>query len=105
MDEEEIVRVGREAFLAWCVLMTGVLIYEALAPEGQLLSEGMDRACVKHPLATRMVIVVLSLHLTGWLPDKFDPLHIMAGKREVIRRARPRQKPKHEYAEPHPSMS
>lgn len=105
MDEEELVRVGKEAFLAWCVLMTGVVIYEAFAPEGQLLSEAMDRAAIRHPLATRIVIAVLALHLAGWIPDKYDPLHIMAGKREVIKRARPRSKPKHEHTESDTAVS
>lgn len=59
------------AALAW----GAIVAYEAIAPEGQLLSEGADRAILKYPVATKLAIGVTALHLANLIPDRFDPLH------------------------------
>lgn len=59
----------------WCVLAVSVLLYEVLCPEGELLSEGVDRAMVHHPVFVRFLILVVAAHLVNWLPRFVDPLH------------------------------
>lgn len=60
---------------AWLGIAAGVLAYEVVCPEGELLSEGVDRALEKHRLATLMAIGVTALHLANLLPEQIDPFH------------------------------
>ena len=63
---------------AWGVLGLGVLAYELLCPEGELLSEGVDRA-LEHSkwarLATLGGIAITATHLMNLLPESVDPYH------------------------------
>lgn len=62
---------------AWLSMGLGILAYELAAPDGQLLSEGVDRALIKHPTATKIAIGVTALHLANSFEavklEKFDP--------------------------------
>ncbi|MFE5290350.1 hypothetical protein ACFRAQ_35825 [Nocardia sp. NPDC056611] len=58
---------------AWAVLLASVIAWEVLAPPGQLLSEGVDRALQRRPALTRAAITVTALHLANLLPHKVDP--------------------------------
>lgn len=58
---------------AWAVLLTAVIAWEVLAPPGQLLSEGVDRALQRQPVLTRAAIAVTALHLANLLPRAGDP--------------------------------
>lgn len=60
---------------AWAGIGAAVLAYELLAPEGQLLSEGVDRALERHPILVRAAIGATALHLLNLLPEKIDPFH------------------------------
>ncbi len=79
--------VGRSGSLAWAVLGIGVIVYEVCAPEGQLLSEVVDGALLRHPVLTRLGVVLLALHLLNGLPNKLDPVHQAVSLRMVLRRA------------------
>lgn len=57
----------------WTALFFGVLAYEALAPKGELLSEGADRGIERHPYAVRALFIITALHLSNLLNPKFDP--------------------------------
>jgi hypothetical protein len=57
--------------LAW----GAIVAYEIFAPEGQLLSEGADRAIERYPRTVPLVIGVVSLHLANAIPERYDPLH------------------------------
>ncbi|BAD58785.1 DUF7427 family protein [Nocardia farcinica] len=57
----------------WLVVGVVVVACEAIAPPGELLSEGVDRALEKHPLLTRAAIGVTARHLTNDLPAAVDP--------------------------------
>jgi hypothetical protein len=61
---------------AWAVIGLGVVAYEALCPDGQLLSEGADRAIESHPVAVPVAIGIVALHLANILPQRYDPLHV-----------------------------
>ena len=69
---------------AWAGLAVGVLAYEVLAPDGELMSEGVDRALERHPLITTLAIGATALHLLNILPERIDPFHqalkLMKGK-------------------------
>jgi hypothetical protein len=61
---------------AWAVMAAGIVAYELAAPPGELLSEGVDRALEKSPLAKAATLVLIgatALHLANALPDAIDP--------------------------------
>lgn len=69
----------RSSEKAWVALAAGVVIYDAVCPEGESLSEGVDRA-LKHPryrLVTIGAVWVVSAHLLNALPQIVDPIHIV----------------------------
>jgi hypothetical protein len=66
---------------AWIALASAILGYEVRAPEGQLLSEAVDRYRARHPFITNAVILAVSLHLMRAIPPRFDPLHRLAARR------------------------
>lgn len=71
--------MGRiNAARAWSALAAAVIAYEVLAPEGQLLSEGVDRALIKYPTITRIGIALVACHLVNVIPERYDPLHLIA---------------------------
>lgn len=66
---------ARPADRAWIAIAAAVLVYEALAPRGELLSQGVARYRAQRPVVTHAVIVYLAAHLAGVWPQRFDPLH------------------------------
>ena len=68
----------KHADIAWLVLAVLILVYEVAAPPGELLSEGWDRYLVRFPVSSRIVPVVLTLHVLNLLPKQFDPLYRIA---------------------------
>ena len=66
------------ASVAWAGIAFGVAGYDIAAPEGQMLSEGVDRALERHPVITTLAIGAVALHLLNVLPEKIDPLHQLA---------------------------
>ena len=63
---------------AWLGLAVGVAAYEALARDGELMSEAVDRYLEAHPLVTRCVVVTVAAHLLNLLPQRLDPLALVA---------------------------
>lgn len=57
----------------WIAMGLGILAYELACPQGELLSEGVDKALNAHPLITRAAIGVTALHLANLIPDTIDP--------------------------------
>ena len=66
---------GEQAWIALAIVVVG---YEILAAPGELLSEAVDRFLARHPLATRAAIITVALHLANALPDRVDPIHLLA---------------------------
>jgi hypothetical protein len=64
--------------MAWVTMALGIVAYELIAPEGQLLSEAVDRFLVKHPVVTRVVVISVAAHLLNVLPNRVDPIHQIA---------------------------
>ncbi|QFG08887.1 hypothetical protein PBI_MALAGASYROSE_37 [Mycobacterium phage MalagasyRose] len=64
----------RAADRAWLTIAAVVLTYEAGAPRGELLSEGVDRYLVRRPWVTRVVVGYLGAHLLNLIPERVDPL-------------------------------
>ena len=64
------------ATYAWAAIGAGVLAYEMVCPEGETLSEGVDRALSKHKLITTLAVGATALHLLNKLPEKLDPFVI-----------------------------
>jgi hypothetical protein len=57
---------------AWALVAAGVLSYEVLCKDGQLLSEGVDEWLVSRPILTRATIAALALHLGNAVPERYD---------------------------------
>jgi hypothetical protein len=68
----------RPADRAWIALAAAVIAYEAFAPRGELLSEGVARWRAARPAVTHAGIVYLAAHLAGVVPRRVDPLHRLA---------------------------
>jgi hypothetical protein len=57
---------------AWALLAAGVLGYEVICKDGQLLSECVDEWLVSNPILTRAAIAALALHLGNAIPERYD---------------------------------
>jgi hypothetical protein len=78
---------------AWGLLAVGVLGYELVCDDGQLLSECVDEWLVSRPVLTRAAIAALALHLGNAVPERYDVVSqgfraIRQGSRVVQRLAR-----------------
>lgn len=63
--------------MAWCGVAAGVAAYDLLCPQGETMSEAVDRA-MEHPvkrIAALGAIAITSLHLANLLPQQVDPFH------------------------------
>jgi hypothetical protein len=80
---KEYVKPELTAKRAWLGIIAGVTAYELTCKDGELLSEGVDRAIEKHPVAVPLAIGVTALHLCNLLPPKLDPYHQIT---ELIKR-------------------
>jgi hypothetical protein len=63
---------------AWMFLAGGVVAYELLALDNELMSEAVDRYLESRPILTRSVIITVALHLLNVLPKQIDPLAQLA---------------------------
>ncbi|MFE2994098.1 hypothetical protein ACFXG4_03655 [Nocardia sp. NPDC059246] len=61
----------------WLAVGAAVVGAELIAPPGELLSEGVDRAIQRRPVMTRTAIAVTALHLANLLPRQVDPFTIL----------------------------
>jgi hypothetical protein len=57
---------------AWALIAAGVLGYEVVCKDGQLLSQCVDEWLVSKPILTRAAIAALALHLGNAVPERFD---------------------------------
>lgn len=73
----------RPAKWAWAALLIGVVGYELLAKDGELLSEEVDRWLVDHPVVTTTAITLTAAHLLNALPTWADPWAMAFGLRRV----------------------
>jgi hypothetical protein len=68
----------RPADKAWLVMATGIVIYEACADDGELLSEGWDRYLTgKRKVAAYTTPFLVAGHLTNLLPLWLDPIALV----------------------------
>lgn len=76
---KEYVKPELTAKRAWLGIIAGVTAYELTCGDGELLSEGVDRAIQKHPIAVPLAIGVTALHLANGFEalgiQKLDPYH------------------------------
>jgi hypothetical protein len=69
------VRPELTAKRGWVAVGLLVTAYELACPRGELLSEGIDRAMDKHPVAIPAAIGYTALHLMNLLPEELDLFH------------------------------
>ena len=58
---------------AWAAIAIGVTAYELACKDGELLSQGVDKAIDKHPVAVPLAIGITAAHLCNLIPEKIDP--------------------------------
>ena len=66
--------------IAWVSVAAAIILYEALCPPGQLMSEAVDRYRRRHPFITNGIIFYIAMHLMRQWPRKIDPLHQFAAR-------------------------
>lgn len=69
---KEYVQPELTARRGWIAIAVGVTAYELACPKNELLSEGVDRAIDKHPVAIPLAIGYVAAHLCNLLPEKLD---------------------------------
>jgi hypothetical protein len=64
---------------AWLGLAAYLAVVEALAPQGETLSERVDDWLVRHPgkALVHLLVGATALHLINALSPKIDPIHIL----------------------------
>lgn len=61
----------------WVAIAIYVAIHDFAAPDGEMLSEGVDRGLEKHPSLIYAAIGVTAAHLLNLLPDRVDPYQLV----------------------------
>lgn len=56
----------------WAAIFGIVLLHNATAEDGDLLSEQMDSWLLTHPVLSRAVIAMLALHLANAMTPQYD---------------------------------
>lgn len=82
-------RKPRSSEMAWAGLAAGVAVYEALAPEGELMTNQAHRWIESDNRAVRAATIgtigITALHLLDILPPKVDPYHWIGKAAVAIR--------------------
>jgi hypothetical protein len=72
--------------LAWATLGLGVITYNTLTAEGQMLSQQADRWIDRHPILTRAIVGIVAAHVANAAPPQVDPIHwLFEGVRRLTR--------------------
>jgi len=61
---------------AWTGLATGVVTYNVLTKDGEMLSEQADRWIERHPFWARMAVAVVAAHVANVAPRRLDLVHL-----------------------------
>jgi hypothetical protein len=77
---------------AWALIAAGVLGYEVVCKDGQLLSQCVDEWLISKPILTRAAIAALALHLGNAVPQRYDVVSL--GFSAIRRSARYWQHPR-----------
>lgn len=70
---------------AWIALAAGVIVYEIVAEDGEMLSHAVDSWLKSHPIITTSAISLTALHLLNVLPKAIDPWHWAFGWRKWVK--------------------
>lgn len=63
----------RAAESAWCALAVAIVAWELTSPPDNTLTDGADRATLRHPILVRAAIITTAAHLLRILPRRVDP--------------------------------
>jgi len=63
----------RPADRAWAALVFGVLAYEVMAKDGEMMSHSYDRWLQRRPVITWGATLLTVSHLLNLLPERLDP--------------------------------
>jgi hypothetical protein len=74
------------AWHLWIAVAGFVTVCEAIAPPGELLSEGVDRALDRRPILVWLAVVVTAGHLLNWWHPAVDPFAYMHRLASGLRR-------------------
>lgn len=65
----------RSSDRAWITLGVGVLAWDMVCADGEMLSEASARYAKAHPVIAYAVIGSVAAHLTSAIPKQLDPIH------------------------------
>lgn len=60
---------------AWLLIGAFIVWYDLFCRRGQTLSEEADKWIARHPIAIRVAVLALGLHVGNGVPERFDVLH------------------------------
>lgn len=72
------IKEARPSTKAWVGLLGAALIYDALAPDGETLTERFADFSKEHPVVALGSLAITVGHLTDTIRDEYDPYHIVA---------------------------
>lgn len=75
---EPVIQETRPSTKAWAALVGGVILYDALCPRGETLSEGYDSFIDRHPAVAWAATALTAAHLLNIIPETIDPIHRLA---------------------------
>ena len=64
----------RSGDVAWLALGIGIVAYESWCPEGELLSQAYDVYVDRFPVLSRVLPMLVTLHVINCLPRRVDPV-------------------------------
>lgn len=59
----------------WLAIGAIVALHEIFCPEGELLSEGADRAIEKHPVLIPLATIAIAGHVANLIDERYDLIH------------------------------
>ena len=62
----------------WLAVGSLILAFELACPRGCTLSEGVDLWIEKHPVRTRLLVLLVAGHLINAIPPRYDVIHQLA---------------------------
>lgn len=83
-----------KALHAWTLIATIVTIHEITCPEGQLLSNGIDRAIDRYPAATTTAVLITAGHLLNLMDG---PVLKWVDPYKLLARVKIQQRPHHPH--------
>ena len=79
----------RPSTIGWLAVVGGVAVYDCLCPQGETLSEGVDRA-LETPVGKILALGAIAMvagHLSNLIPEQYDIIHQITAWKNTVEEA------------------